>query len=397
MPRQEHVLTVFVASPGDVNDERAKLEEVIGELNGIWSRELGIRLELIRWETHTYPGIGTDAQAVINDQIPDDYDIFIGIMWGRYGTPTNRAGSGTVEEFERARDRYEKQKDVKIMVYFKDEPIAPSRLDPDQLKKINDFKKSLRALGEEVGALYWDFVDINQFEQSVRMHLSRQIQDFKAGLQNARTVNPPELQAPPAKESESDEDALGIIELQEISQERFKEVTESSERIGSATEELGDELNAQVVKINSIPRDFKGKVDPRDAKPHVSKIATEMNRYTKRIGAEIPFFRENLNEGMNALIRAALMSSVDFKEHEDQTQAKERLDEIVKTRKQLEEVYELLNGFKQVVATIPRITGEINKAKRGLSTVLDELLNEVTRGQSLLKEAEIEMHNISRG
>ena|SRR3989337_1199459 len=32
-------------------------------------------------ETHTYPGIGEDAQDVINKQIDDDYDIFIGLMW----------------------------------------------------------------------------------------------------------------------------------------------------------------------------------------------------------------------------------------------------------------------------------------------------------------------------
>lgn len=46
--RQEHVLTIFVASPGDVSDERTILEEVISELNITWSRDLGIRLDLVR-------------------------------------------------------------------------------------------------------------------------------------------------------------------------------------------------------------------------------------------------------------------------------------------------------------------------------------------------------------
>src|SRR5687768_17874850 len=48
-----------------------------------WSKTLEIRLELVSWETHTYPAFGDDAQAVINDQIADDYDISIGIMWTR--------------------------------------------------------------------------------------------------------------------------------------------------------------------------------------------------------------------------------------------------------------------------------------------------------------------------
>lgn len=154
MARQEHVLSVFVASPDDVEAERGKLEDVIRELNVAWSRELGIRLDLVRWETHAYPGMGADAQDVINDQIPDDYDIFVGIMWCRYGTPTGRAGSGTVEEFDRAKTRHDREPNsVQLMAYFKDEPVPPSQLDPEQLLKVNAFRDSL---GDE-GALYWKF------------------------------------------------------------------------------------------------------------------------------------------------------------------------------------------------------------------------------------------------
>ncbi|MYD31374.1 MAG: DUF4062 domain-containing protein, partial [Nitrospira sp. SB0661_bin_20] len=63
-------------------------------------------MDVVRWETRTTPGFGKDPQDVINKQISDAYDIFIGIMWTRFGTPTPRAGSGTEEEFLRAYDRY---------------------------------------------------------------------------------------------------------------------------------------------------------------------------------------------------------------------------------------------------------------------------------------------------
>ena len=138
MARQEHVISVFVASPDDVDDERGKLEEVIREFNVTWRRELGVCFDLVRWETHAYPGTGVDAQAVINEQVSDDFDLFVGIMWCRYGTQTGRAGSGTIEEFERAKARYDEDPScVKLMVYFKDEPIPPSRLDLSQLAKVN--------------------------------------------------------------------------------------------------------------------------------------------------------------------------------------------------------------------------------------------------------------------
>ena len=130
MARSETILRIFVASPKDVAEERASLEDVVRELNLTWSKNLGIRLELVKWETHAYPGIGTDPQAVINEQIGDDYDIFVGIIWKCFGTPTERANSGTAEEFDRAYKRFRENPDqLRIMFYFRDAPVAPSELD----------------------------------------------------------------------------------------------------------------------------------------------------------------------------------------------------------------------------------------------------------------------------
>ena len=210
MPRQEQILSVFVASPSDVGNEREKLEEVIRELNNTWSRELGIRLELVRWETHAYPGMGTDAQDVINQQIPDDYDLFVGIMWCRYGTQTNRSGSGTVEEFERAKARYDSHPNsVKLMMYFKDEAVPPSQLDTDQLAAVHKFRKSLG----EVGSLYWEFNSLEQFEKLIRLHLARQVQSWGIQLERqtqvAQTVDEEVIDKEPA-------DELGLLDYAEI-------------------------------------------------------------------------------------------------------------------------------------------------------------------------------------
>lgn len=75
MPEQAMILRAFVASPGDVADERAVLDEVVGELNATWNRTLGIRIELVAWETHTYPSAGTRLQQTVSEQIGSDYDI----------------------------------------------------------------------------------------------------------------------------------------------------------------------------------------------------------------------------------------------------------------------------------------------------------------------------------
>ena len=87
MPRTQQVLSVFLASPSDVQTEREIVEQVIGEFNTAWSLQLGLRMELIRWETHVRPGLGADPQAAINYQVTPDFDLFVGIMWQRFGTP----------------------------------------------------------------------------------------------------------------------------------------------------------------------------------------------------------------------------------------------------------------------------------------------------------------------
>jgi hypothetical protein len=67
MPKQQQVFSVFVASPGDVGAERAKLEIVISELNHTWARTQGVRLELVKWETHTFPAFGDAASNESSD------------------------------------------------------------------------------------------------------------------------------------------------------------------------------------------------------------------------------------------------------------------------------------------------------------------------------------------
>ena len=163
-------IPVFISSPDDARDERMILEEIIPNLNIIFSKHLGLRLDLVKWETHCTPGISTDVQSNINEQIKDDYDIFIGIMWKKFGTPTPRSGSGTIEEFERAYARYKQDPNaLRVMFYFKDTPPSSmSELDPDQLALINEFR---RKLGEK-GVLYWTFKSEMEFQSLIQMHLS---------------------------------------------------------------------------------------------------------------------------------------------------------------------------------------------------------------------------------
>ena len=163
--RKETIISVFVASPEDVRDDTQCLVDVIDELNLTWSKNLGIRLELVRWETHAIPGVGSDSQDVINRTIGNDYDIFKGILWARIGKPTSSAISGTVEEFQRAYERSKVDpKQCKIMFYFRDSPLPPSLVDPAQLAEVNKFKQQLK----DLGVLFTSYQELDHFSSLLR-------------------------------------------------------------------------------------------------------------------------------------------------------------------------------------------------------------------------------------
>ena len=188
-PSVKRVLRVFVASPGDVIVERQALVKVISELNmtlAVLAPEKGIVLELVRWETHAAPGLGDDAQDVINRDILD-FDLFIGVMWRRFGTATQRAGSGTLEEFQRAYARWEQSRDFPVLFYFCQKAIAIPRAaeDVDQLRQVVAFHTELAAKG-----LIWEYDDPDTFADIVRPHLLLVLRRLLSKSDTATTLPP---------------------------------------------------------------------------------------------------------------------------------------------------------------------------------------------------------------
>jgi formylglycine-generating enzyme required for sulfatase activity len=160
-------LRIFVASPGDVADERQRLARVVEHLNTHVAAAQGLDLEPVRWETHVRPGVGEDAQAVVTPQI-GTYDLFIGILWNRFGTPTKRAESGTREEFDQAYARWQKDPaSLEIWVYFSQRPYNfTSAQELEQKAKVLTFQQEL-----EKGLLVWKYKNPADFEKQVRGHL----------------------------------------------------------------------------------------------------------------------------------------------------------------------------------------------------------------------------------
>jgi hypothetical protein len=179
MPRHGLIYDIFLSSPGDVSAERNIVEKVVDELNRPLTNESAFALNLMRWETEALSGRGTDAQDVVNRTMFLRYDLYIGVLWSRFGTPTDRAGSGTEEEFNRALARYDEGDPSIELTFFYRKDKLPANVDPAELEKVLAFR---RRLSSSARMLVIEYKNTRDFREQLYRHL----RDYTAKALKAR-------------------------------------------------------------------------------------------------------------------------------------------------------------------------------------------------------------------
>lgn len=354
------IIRVFVGSPGELSEERARLEEVIRELNLLWGGILGLHLELVKWETHAYPGIGSEPQAVIDEEIGDKYDIFLGMLWAKFGTPTGDAGSGTEHEFRRAYLRYKQDPNqLKIMFYFKDGPLAPSQINAEQLSKVEEFKKQLG----ELGSLYWVYKTTDEFVNLARIHLTKQLQNWgpKPATKGLAAQAPRPVEA--AAES-------GFLDLLESVETGYQKMTLAIEKMGKAVQVLGEKMAQRTAEINQgHAMDQSSRI--RYWKKVADSLAEDMQAFCTETEAEIPIFGKSYRESTDALARAASMAQEFGGNQRQQLEALSA--QMNSLRLRVGQVRPLVQGFRDSIRKTPRVTTAYAAAQNRTVAVLDSL------------------------
>lgn len=82
-----------------------------------------------------------DAQSFLDSKFQGNYNVYLGVMWTRFGSPTTEADSGTEHEFRKAVAAHKKGAVREIMFYFLNQPADPATLDGAQLEKVQKFKQ----------------------------------------------------------------------------------------------------------------------------------------------------------------------------------------------------------------------------------------------------------------
>lgn len=147
-------VNVFVSCPGDVSMEKDMVKEVCISINRTLQRANSpLRFNVLDWRD-IVGEIAGRPQEEINKRF-SDYNIYIGILWMRFGGPTGAFNpetgaeyeSGTEEEFRLALQKKEVDEKIKIHLFFKAPKATGSREELLQLLKVTEFHDEILPLG----------------------------------------------------------------------------------------------------------------------------------------------------------------------------------------------------------------------------------------------------------
>lgn len=149
-PRGE--IRIFVSSPGDLKLERRLVAEVCREL----SIAFDLRFRALLWEGggRSNPDVlpfpsdvtGQGAQAVLDRHLWDvlgGYDVYVGMIWRRMGTPTGKWRSGTEAEFRYALGAHQGTKRPGRIAFYQKLTRRGMPADPE----VGHFVEELQELG----------------------------------------------------------------------------------------------------------------------------------------------------------------------------------------------------------------------------------------------------------
>lgn len=236
---------IFLSSPSDVMAEQLAVVALTKEINDViafLAPELDVELEVLRYQDDVYPDVGR-PQDVVDRQIPQDFDIHLGIMWMRAGTRTANAPSGTIHEFRQAVKRREATGRPIIMFYFSDErPAALPRTSDElsQMAEVLKFREELAQIG-----LTMIYPDRASFRERVRGGLLRAVADILTRVPVARLERP-------SREAPETEVPAKIAELARAYDDVRKKMRAGRERTQRMTEIVGSMVAEAPAAIKAL-------------------------------------------------------------------------------------------------------------------------------------------------
>lgn len=170
------VIRVFLASPGDLDNERQLARSLVDQHNEAYAEALGYHVELVGWED-TVSVFGRPQETINKDL--ETCELFIGMLWKKWGTPPDTEGkfsSGFEEEFSISIDRRKNEGTPEISLLFKDVDQEFLKDPGSDLKKVLKFRDDLI---NNKNVLFTNFSNDTDFSNKFRKCLANYISTLK--------------------------------------------------------------------------------------------------------------------------------------------------------------------------------------------------------------------------
>jgi hypothetical protein len=174
---------VFLASPGDVNEERQAVRQFFQRYNRHTAQLWGVSFEVVDWENYATIGVGRPQELITKhslERFKGSLALVVGLMAQRFGSPTGIAESGTEEEFRWALKSNQENGFPEIKWFFRrvDKFVSPP--DPDaiveaasQWKKVGAFRDELKKLN----VFFAEYAESGVFRDTFENDLNRWLAD----------------------------------------------------------------------------------------------------------------------------------------------------------------------------------------------------------------------------
>jgi len=197
-------IDIILAAPGDAEGARAVIEAVVDQLNLGAAKKADVRLDLTLLDDGSLP-----------DAIAGSEAIFVTVLWTSFSRSNMDSARAARVRFLAAYDKYRNDSGtVKILAFFNDQAIMPSRIDTDQILMVRDFQDRLRADG--LRAYVCDGRE--DLRMLVESKLERIIADLPSRSEAAADTKPaqtPSAPVEPPLEAESAVSPADVVQMDE--------------------------------------------------------------------------------------------------------------------------------------------------------------------------------------
>jgi hypothetical protein len=376
MAKPLYRLRVMISAPSDMGAERVLCSSIVADVNAVVEDAYGVTLRLIDWRRDIVPGVGADPQQVVNLQT-SDYEIYLGLLGTRFGTPTPRAGSGTEDEFNLAYERFRADPtSVRILFYFRLGLSGTVHdIDPGQLRKVQDFRDRV---GNEKGVLFADFVSAEDFMRLARNHLTQLVATQWDGTRwksvpglaavEKREVMPlVESSLEPATGEEDDESDL--LDLRVQMEESFAAAMRALSDIAGVGQRNTERHRQRKMEAEQLIA--LGGRDAKRVQTWANSYAQDFAEYARELRPLTAAFREasdDFFDKINRLVFLQLRTGVSSREEIAKNLATfEQAEEVARAAR---DVYK---GIADSIQSLRPLTREFRRQQRNARTQVDEV------------------------